>query len=81
MGPVAVPGQATALPTVFTARTLHDPATGAWNMNTCASSHLNSSVTSLSVTPSFLHIAAEANLGDNYHGEHYYHVEQYYHGE
>ncbi|GKD28000.1 hypothetical protein Tco_1234214, partial [Tanacetum coccineum] len=29
----------------------------------------------------FLHIAAEANLGDNYHGEHYYHGEQYYHGE
>ncbi|GJZ08476.1 hypothetical protein Tco_0542759, partial [Tanacetum coccineum] len=38
MGPAAVPGQATALPT---ARTLHDPTTGAWNMNTCASSHLN----------------------------------------
>nr|GEU56097.1 retrovirus-related Pol polyprotein from transposon TNT 1-94 [Tanacetum cinerariifolium] len=32
----------------FTAGTLHDPATGAWNMDTCASSHLNSSVTSLS---------------------------------
>ncbi|GKD36651.1 ribonuclease H-like domain-containing protein [Tanacetum coccineum] len=45
MGPADVPGQATALPT---ARTLHDPTTGAWNMNTCASSHLNSSVTSLS---------------------------------
>ncbi|GJX99747.1 ribonuclease H-like domain-containing protein [Tanacetum coccineum] len=48
MGPMVVPGQATALPTAFTAGTLHDPATGAWNMDTCASSHLNSSVTSLS---------------------------------
>ncbi|GJW60768.1 ribonuclease H-like domain-containing protein [Tanacetum coccineum] len=28
--------------------TLHDPTTGAWNMDTCASSHLNNSVTSLS---------------------------------
>nr|GEX69725.1 ribonuclease H-like domain-containing protein [Tanacetum cinerariifolium] len=48
MGPAAVPEQATALPTAFTARTLHDPATGAWNMDTGASSHLNSLVTSLS---------------------------------
>ncbi|GJZ42405.1 ribonuclease H-like domain-containing protein [Tanacetum coccineum] len=48
MGPVAVPGQTIALPTAFTTGTLHDPATGAWNMDTGASSHLNSSVTSLS---------------------------------
>ncbi|GJX77844.1 hypothetical protein Tco_0324655 [Tanacetum coccineum] len=48
MGPVTVLEQATALPSAFTARTLHDPATGAWNMDTGASSHLNSLVTSLS---------------------------------
>ncbi|GJW77774.1 ribonuclease H-like domain-containing protein [Tanacetum coccineum] len=34
MGPVAIPGQATTLLTAFTTGTLHDPATGAWNMDT-----------------------------------------------
>nr|GEU60066.1 ribonuclease H-like domain-containing protein [Tanacetum cinerariifolium] len=48
MGPTAAPGQETTLPHAFTAGTLHDPATGAWNMNTSASSHLNNLVTSLS---------------------------------
>ncbi|GJZ29747.1 ribonuclease H-like domain-containing protein, partial [Tanacetum coccineum] len=41
-------GQATILPHAFTAGTLHDPATGTWNMDTGASSHLNNSVNSLS---------------------------------
>ncbi|GJX23995.1 ribonuclease H-like domain-containing protein [Tanacetum coccineum] len=41
-------GQPTTLPHAFTAGTLHDPASGAWNMDTSASSHLNNSVTSLS---------------------------------
>ncbi|GJZ11448.1 hypothetical protein Tco_0546207 [Tanacetum coccineum] len=36
--------QATLLPQAFTARTLHDPYTGAWNMDTGASSHLNNFV-------------------------------------
>ncbi|GJT46460.1 putative reverse transcriptase domain-containing protein [Tanacetum coccineum] len=44
-GPTPNYGLATALPT---AKTLHDPAIGTWNMDTGASSHLNSSVTSLS---------------------------------
>nr|GEX79754.1 ribonuclease H-like domain-containing protein [Tanacetum cinerariifolium] len=48
MGPTAAPGQETTLPYAFIAGTLHDPAIGAWNMNTSASSHLNNSVTSLS---------------------------------
>ncbi|GJT93556.1 hypothetical protein Tco_1082401 [Tanacetum coccineum] len=47
MGPMVIPRQETTLPHAFTARTLHDPATGAWNMNTGASSHLNASVTNL----------------------------------
>ncbi|GJZ11091.1 ribonuclease H-like domain-containing protein [Tanacetum coccineum] len=38
----------TTLPHAFTAGTLHDPASGAWNMDTSASSHLNNLVTSLS---------------------------------
>nr|GEV74886.1 ribonuclease H-like domain-containing protein [Tanacetum cinerariifolium] len=41
-------GQATTLPYAFTARTLHDPALAAWNMDTCASSYLNNSITRLS---------------------------------
>nr|GEW25060.1 ribonuclease H-like domain-containing protein [Tanacetum cinerariifolium] len=40
-------GQATSLPHSFTTGTLHD--LGSWNMDTCASSHLNSSVTSLNI--------------------------------
>nr|GEV80081.1 ribonuclease H-like domain-containing protein [Tanacetum cinerariifolium] len=47
MGPTAAPGQATTLPAAFTAAMLHDPATGAWNMDRDASSHLNISVTNL----------------------------------
>ncbi|GKG53856.1 hypothetical protein Tco_0555256, partial [Tanacetum coccineum] len=35
------------LPHAFTAGTLHDPYTGAWNMDTGASSHLNNLVNSL----------------------------------
>nr|GEY18519.1 ribonuclease H-like domain-containing protein [Tanacetum cinerariifolium] len=41
-------GQATTLPHAFMAGTLHDPASGAWNFDTTASSHLNNSVTNLS---------------------------------
>ncbi|GKD01771.1 hypothetical protein Tco_1172045, partial [Tanacetum coccineum] len=41
-------GQATILPNAFSTETLHDPTTGAWNIDTGASSHLNSSVTNLS---------------------------------
>ncbi|GKA46449.1 hypothetical protein Tco_1306354 [Tanacetum coccineum] len=48
VGPTVAPERETTLPHAFTARTLHDPATGAWNMDTCASSHLNDAVTSLS---------------------------------
>ncbi|GJS46116.1 ribonuclease H-like domain-containing protein [Tanacetum coccineum] len=46
-GPADNTRQATTLPQAFTAETLHDPTTGAWNMDTGASSHLNNSVTSL----------------------------------
>ncbi|GJX85298.1 ribonuclease H-like domain-containing protein [Tanacetum coccineum] len=41
-------GQKTTLPHAFAAGTLHDPTTGAWNMDTGTSSHLNNSVNSLS---------------------------------
>ncbi|GJW56271.1 ribonuclease H-like domain-containing protein [Tanacetum coccineum] len=47
-GAVNTSGQATLLPQAFTARTLHDPTTGAWNIDTGTSSHLNNYVTSLS---------------------------------
>ncbi|GJT29484.1 ribonuclease H-like domain-containing protein [Tanacetum coccineum] len=46
-GVVNTSGQATLLPQASTARTLHDPTTVAWNMDTGASSHLNNFVTSL----------------------------------
>ncbi|GJY25695.1 ribonuclease H-like domain-containing protein [Tanacetum coccineum] len=39
---------ATNLPAAFTTETFYDPASGAWNMDTGVSSHLNNSVTSLS---------------------------------
>ncbi|GJS74444.1 ribonuclease H-like domain-containing protein [Tanacetum coccineum] len=39
--------QATVLPCTFTAGTLQDPSTGAWNMDTGASSHLNNHVFSV----------------------------------
>ncbi|GJV64431.1 ribonuclease H-like domain-containing protein [Tanacetum coccineum] len=45
--PADTSGQATSLPHAFTTGTLHDPS--AWNMDTGASSHLNSSVTSLNI--------------------------------
>ncbi|GJW98048.1 ribonuclease H-like domain-containing protein [Tanacetum coccineum] len=48
IGPTATPGQATTLPHAFTAGTFQDLASGTWNMDTGASSHLNNSVTSLS---------------------------------
>ncbi|GKF34074.1 hypothetical protein Tco_0107274 [Tanacetum coccineum] len=43
------PGQATVLPHAFTTGTLQDPSSGAWNMDTSASSYLNNSTTSLSI--------------------------------
>ncbi|GJX49056.1 ribonuclease H-like domain-containing protein, partial [Tanacetum coccineum] len=39
---------ATVLPHAFNIETLQDPSSGAWNMDTGASSHLNNSTTSLS---------------------------------
>ncbi|GKA44245.1 hypothetical protein Tco_0736969 [Tanacetum coccineum] len=45
--PTITSDQATTLPHAFTLGTLHDPAIGAWNMDTGASSHLNNSVTNL----------------------------------
>nr|GEU31609.1 ribonuclease H-like domain-containing protein [Tanacetum cinerariifolium] len=47
-GAVNTSGQATLLPQAFNAKTLHDPTTSAWNMDTGVSSHLNNFVTSLS---------------------------------
>ncbi|GKA65026.1 ribonuclease H-like domain-containing protein [Tanacetum coccineum] len=47
-GSTVTSGQATFLPHAFIVRTLHDPASDAWNMDTCASSHLNNLVNSLS---------------------------------
>ncbi|GJV62103.1 ribonuclease H-like domain-containing protein [Tanacetum coccineum] len=47
MGLTVTSGQETTLPHTFTAGTLHDPTTGAWNTDTGASSHLNDSVTNL----------------------------------
>nr|GEY75031.1 ribonuclease H-like domain-containing protein [Tanacetum cinerariifolium] len=47
-GPAGLPSQATTLLRAFNAVTLQDPANGAWNMDTGASSHLNNSVNSLS---------------------------------
>ncbi|GJW37965.1 ribonuclease H-like domain-containing protein [Tanacetum coccineum] len=41
-------GQATLLPNAFNTTTLQEPAFGNWNMDTCASSHLNDSVHCLS---------------------------------
>ncbi|GKA95165.1 ribonuclease H-like domain-containing protein [Tanacetum coccineum] len=42
-------GYAIVFPHAFTVRTLQDPSTGAWNMDTGSSSHLNNYVTSLSI--------------------------------
>ncbi|GJZ09208.1 ribonuclease H-like domain-containing protein [Tanacetum coccineum] len=41
-------GHETILPHTFSTMSLHDPASGTWNMDTGASSHLNNSITSLS---------------------------------
>ncbi|GJR57561.1 hypothetical protein Tco_1499723 [Tanacetum coccineum] len=55
MGPLAIlghsgplTGQEILLPHAFHAATLQDPAADNWNMDTCASSHVNDSVSSLS---------------------------------
>ncbi|GJX54281.1 ribonuclease H-like domain-containing protein, partial [Tanacetum coccineum] len=47
-GPTSISDQETILPHAFTVGTLYDPSTGAWNMDTGASSPLNNSVNSLS---------------------------------
>nr|GEW68121.1 ribonuclease H-like domain-containing protein [Tanacetum cinerariifolium] len=47
VGLTALSGQATTIPHAFTTETLRDFSNGAWNMDTGASSHLNSSVNSL----------------------------------
>nr|GEU39158.1 reverse transcriptase domain-containing protein [Tanacetum cinerariifolium] len=47
-GSTVTSGQATILPHAFTVGTLHDPASGAWNMDSRGSSHLNNSLNSLS---------------------------------
>ncbi|GKB01495.1 ribonuclease H-like domain-containing protein, partial [Tanacetum coccineum] len=47
-GSTVTSGQATTLPHAFIAGTLHDLASGTWNMDTGVSSHLNNLVTSLS---------------------------------
>ncbi|GJT09085.1 ribonuclease H-like domain-containing protein [Tanacetum coccineum] len=46
-GPTTLLGQPTNLPHAFSTVTLRDLASGAWNMDTSANSHLNNSVTSL----------------------------------
>nr|GEV77970.1 ribonuclease H-like domain-containing protein [Tanacetum cinerariifolium] len=48
VNPGSVGTQETTLPHAFTTATLRDFSNSAWNMNTCASSHLNNSVNSLS---------------------------------
>ncbi|GKE76962.1 hypothetical protein Tco_1543082 [Tanacetum coccineum] len=48
IGTTTLSGQATTLPHDFTVGSLHDPTTGAWNMDTGASSQLNDFVTNLS---------------------------------
>ncbi|GJV18049.1 ribonuclease H-like domain-containing protein [Tanacetum coccineum] len=47
MGSNTVSGHATTLPHAFNIETRQDLVSGAWNMDTGASSHLNSSITSL----------------------------------
>ncbi|GJW06897.1 hypothetical protein Tco_1569320 [Tanacetum coccineum] len=58
-------GQATLLPQAFTIGTLHDHTTGAWNMDTCASSHLNNPVTSLSTILN-LCMSSTISVGDGH---------------
>ncbi|GJU10587.1 hypothetical protein Tco_1132983 [Tanacetum coccineum] len=58
-------GQATILPHAFTVGSLHDLTTGAWNMDTGASSHLNDSVTNLSeVFNSYMY--SSVSVGDGH---------------
>ncbi|GJU79213.1 hypothetical protein Tco_1276283 [Tanacetum coccineum] len=45
-GSKIITGHETILSHAFSAMTLQDPTTGAWNIDTCASSHLNDSVNS-----------------------------------
>jgi hypothetical protein len=47
-GGVGPAGQETILPHAFTTGTLPNPTSGNWNMDTCASSHLNDNVHNLS---------------------------------
>ncbi|GKC34377.1 ribonuclease H-like domain-containing protein, partial [Tanacetum coccineum] len=48
VGPIDILGQPTTIPHAFNTKTLQDLNSGAWNMDTCASSHLNASSTCLS---------------------------------
>ncbi|GJW54145.1 ribonuclease H-like domain-containing protein [Tanacetum coccineum] len=64
-GVVNTLGQATWLPQAFTTGTLYDPTTGAWNMDTCASSHLNNSITSL-ITILNSYMYSTVSVGDGY---------------
>ncbi|GJZ39133.1 hypothetical protein Tco_0585696 [Tanacetum coccineum] len=48
IGPTLLSGQATSLPHAFNAETLQDPTNSAWNMDSGASTHLNSSINRLS---------------------------------
>ncbi|GKB07001.1 hypothetical protein Tco_0835234 [Tanacetum coccineum] len=64
-GSNVVPGQEMILPNVFSATTPQDPTTGAWNMNTGASSHLNDSVSSLSDVLDMC-IYPSVSVGDGY---------------
>ncbi|GJY22876.1 ribonuclease H-like domain-containing protein [Tanacetum coccineum] len=58
-------GHETILPYAFSAMTLHDPTTSAWNMDTGASSYLNDYVTSLSDVLNMC-IYPPVSVGDNY---------------
>ncbi|GJW67197.1 hypothetical protein Tco_0121621 [Tanacetum coccineum] len=55
----------TLLSNVFSPMTLQDPAFGSWNMDTCASSHLNDSISSLSNVFN-LCIYPSVSVGDGY---------------
>nr|GEV57487.1 hypothetical protein [Tanacetum cinerariifolium] len=48
VGPTALSDQPTTIPHAFNIETLQDPNSDTWNMDTCASSHLNASSTYLS---------------------------------
>ncbi|GKE51682.1 hypothetical protein Tco_1486838, partial [Tanacetum coccineum] len=55
----------TLLSNVFSPMTLQDPTFGSWNMDTCASSHLNDSISSLSNVFN-LCIYPSVSVGDGY---------------